>query len=78
VKINEENKEKYVCIAVPYDAISPHYNCVTKRYLAIYQGTIVPMIDNYRTGMLWNLFILSPEFKSGLLGLGFHSTQHVF
>lgn len=74
----EENKAKYVGIAGPYDAISPHYNWVTKRYLAIDQGTIVPMIENYRTGMLWNLFMQAPEVKAGLLGLGFHSTQHGF
>jgi hypothetical protein len=36
---------------------SPNYNWVTPRYLAIDQGTIVPMIENYRTGLLWNLFM---------------------
>ena len=42
------------------------------------QGTIVPMIENYRTGMLWNLFMNAPEIQTGLTGLGFHSTQHGF
>ncbi len=74
----EENKAKYVGVAGPYDAISPHYNWVTKRYLAIDQGTIAPMIENYRTGMLWNLFMQAPEVKSGLIDLGFKSTQHGF
>lgn len=74
----DENKDKYVGIAGPYDAFSPHYNWVTKRYLAIDQGTIVPMIENYRSGMLWNLFMQAPEVRAGLLGLGFHSTQHGF
>jgi len=74
----EENKASYVGIAGPYDALSPHYKWVTKRYLAIDQGTIVPMIENYRTAMLWNLFMQAPEIKEGLLGLGFHSTQHGF
>lgn len=74
----DENKVKYVGIAGPYDAFSPHYNWVTKRYLAIDQGTIVPMMENYRTGMLWNLFMNAPEVKAGLIGLGFHSTQHGF
>lgn len=74
----DENKTKYVGIAGPYDAFSPQYNWVTKRYLAIDQGTIVPMIENYRTGMLWNLFMNAPEVQTGLLNLGFSSTQHGF
>ena len=64
--------------AGPYDAFSPHYNWVTKRYLAIDQGTIAPMIENYRSGLLWNLFMNAPEVKTGLLNLGFHSTEHGF
>jgi hypothetical protein len=74
----EEHKDKYVGIIGPYDAFSPKYSWVTRRYLAIDQGTIVPMIENYRTGMLWNLFMNAPEVKSGLLDLGFHSGQHGF
>lgn len=74
----EENKTSYVGVAGPYDAFSPHYKWLTKRYLAIDQGTIVPMIENHRTGMLWNLFMQAPEVKAGLIGLGFHSTQHGF
>ena len=69
-------KDKLIGVAGPYDAFSPHYDWVTKRYLAIDQGTIVPMIENHRTGMLWNLFMQAPEVKQGLLKLGFTSTQH--
>lgn len=66
-------------VAGPYDAFSPHFNrWVTKRYLAIDQGTIAPMIENYRTGFLWNLFMQAPEVKAGLQNLGFSSTQHGF
>jgi hypothetical protein len=75
----EKHKDKYVGVAGPYDAFSPQYNdWVTRRYLAIDQGTIVPMIENHRTGMLWNLFMDAPEVRAGLAGLGFHSTQHGF
>jgi len=75
----EEHKAKYVGSAGPFDAFSPRYNnWVTKRYLAIDQGTIVPMIENHRTGLLWNLFMNAPEVRTGLTGLGFHSTQHGF
>jgi hypothetical protein len=29
------------------------------------------MIENYRTGLLWNLFMNAPEIKEGLDKLGF-------
>lgn len=73
-----EKKSDYVGIAGPYDAFSPHYNWVTKRYLAIDQGTIAPMIENYRTGLLWKLFMNAPEIKAGLVSLGFHSSKYNF
>jgi hypothetical protein len=31
------------------------------------------MIENFRTGLLWNLFMNAPEVKSGLTTLGFSS-----
>ncbi|MGC4039474.1 MAG: glucoamylase family protein [Flavobacterium sp.] len=71
-----EKRDAYVGTAGPFDAFSPHYNWVTKRYLAIDQGTIVPMIENYRTGLIWNLFMQAPEIRTGLQNLGFSSTQH--
>jgi len=72
-----ENKAlNLIGVAGPYDAFSPHYNWVTPRYLAIDQGTIAPMIENYRTGLLWNLFMNAPEVKAGLQNLGFHSSAH--
>lgn len=40
-------------------------------FLAIDQGPIVIMIENYRTGLLWNLFTSCPEVKAGLVKLGF-------
>ena len=41
--------------------------------LAIDQGTIAPMIENYRTGFLWKLFMNAPEIKEGLKKLDFKS-----
>ncbi|MBS7788158.1 beta-glucosidase [Flavobacterium sp. CYK-55] len=76
--IYNEKRNTHVGIAGPYDAFSLHYNWVTKRYLAIDQGTIAPMIENYRSGLLWNLFMQAPEVKTGLQNLGFSSTQHGF
>ncbi len=40
-------------------------------YLAIDQGPIVIMIENYRTGLIWNLLTSCPEVKSGMRTLGF-------
>ncbi len=71
-----EERTDLIGIAGPYDAFSPHYNWRTARYLAIDQGTIVPMIENYRSSMLWDLFMGAPEVKAGLLSLGFSSTKH--
>ncbi|MBE9664379.1 glucoamylase family protein [Mucilaginibacter myungsuensis] len=56
-----------------YDAFSETDNWYPKRYLGIDQGPIVIMIENGRTGLLWNLFMSSPEVKAGLKKLGFKS-----
>ncbi|RCW90335.1 glucoamylase family protein [Winogradskyella arenosi] len=55
-----------------YDAFSPHYNnWVTERYLAIDQGPEIIMIENYRTGLLWNYFMQNEDVQNGLTNLGF-------
>jgi len=41
--------------------------------LAIDQGPEIIMIENYRSGLLWNLFMSCPEIKKGLKNLGFSS-----
>jgi hypothetical protein len=56
-----------------YDAFSEEANWFPKRYLAIDQGPVVVMMENYRTGLLWNLFMSCPEIKKGLKKLGFES-----
>ena len=42
-------------------------------FLAIDQGPIIVMIENQRSGLLWNLFMSAPEVKKGMKGLGFAS-----
>ncbi|MGX1024706.1 glucoamylase family protein [Psychroflexus sp. MBR-150] len=55
-----------------YDAFSPHFNnWVTERYLAIDQGPQIIMIENYRTGLLWDLFMQNDDVQNGLDTLGF-------
>lgn len=53
------------------DAFSLHNAWFANSYLAIDEGPIIVMIENYRTGLLWNLFTSCPEVKAGLLSLGF-------
>ncbi|HEX7458413.1 MAG TPA: glucoamylase family protein, partial [Ginsengibacter sp.] len=42
-------------------------------FLAIDQGPQIVMIENYRSGLLWNLFMSCPEVKRGMKQLGFQS-----
>ena len=56
-----------------YDAFSETDNWFPKRYLAIDEGPIVVMMENYRSGLLWKLFMSCPEVKTGLKKLGFES-----
>ncbi len=44
---------------------------VRKTYLAIDQGPIVGMIENYRSGLLWDHFMRDPDVRRGLNKLGF-------
>jgi len=53
------------------DAFSLRQNWFADSYLAIDQGPIVVMIENYRTGLLWNLFMSNTDVQAGLTKLGF-------
>ncbi len=55
-----------------YDAFSPKFDYWTaKAWLAIDQGPCVVMIENYRTGLLWNLVMKAQDVQAGLEKLGF-------
>ncbi|MBE7178423.1 MAG: beta-glucosidase, partial [Mucilaginibacter polytrichastri] len=53
------------------DAFSLKDNWFASSYLAIDQGPIIGMIENHRSGLLWNLFMSCPEVKTGMKKLGF-------
>jgi hypothetical protein len=53
------------------DAFSLNDPWFANSFLAIDQGPIIVMIENYRTGLLWDLFTSSPEVQEGLIQLGF-------
>lgn len=54
-----------------YDAFSEEYNWFPQKYLAIDQGPIVVMIENYRSGLLWKLFMQDKDVQNGLKRLSF-------
>ncbi len=56
-----------------YDAFSESKSWYANSHLAIDQGPIVVMIENYRTGLLWNLFMSCEEIQGGLKKLRFTS-----
>ena len=56
-----------------YDAFSEQYDWFPQKYLAIDQGPVVVMVENYRTGLLWSLFMSSEEIRNGLKLLDFES-----
>jgi hypothetical protein len=55
------------------DAFNETENWYAKSHLAIDQGPIIVMIENYRSGLLWKLFMNIPEVQTGLKKIGFSS-----
>ena len=55
------------------DAFDESKNWYADSYLAIDQGPIIVMIENYRSGLFWKLFMNIPAIQSGLHKLGFTS-----
>ena len=56
-----------------YDAFSDTDNWYPKKYLGIDQGPTVVMIENYRSGLLWRLFMSDEDVQKGLKKLEFES-----
>jgi hypothetical protein len=54
-----------------YDAFNLDQDWFADSYLAIDQGPIIGMIENHRTGLLWDLFMSNPEIQEALAGIGF-------
>lgn len=53
------------------DAFSEQHDWCAQSYLAIDQGPIIVMIENYRSGLIWKLFMSNPDVKRGLKRLRF-------
>lgn len=54
-----------------HDAFNLTENWFADSYLAIDQGPIVVMIENYRSGLFWELFMANPEIQPALDAIGF-------
>ena len=57
------------------DAFSLYERWFSPQYLAIDQGPIVVMIENYRSGLPWSLFMSREDVQRGLRQAGIHSPQ---
>jgi hypothetical protein len=55
------------------DGFSETRGWYARSHLAIDQGPIIVMIENYRSGLLWELFMQIPDVQNGLKKLGFYS-----
>jgi hypothetical protein len=55
------------------DGFSPQHDWYAPSHLAIDQGPIVVMLENYRSGLLWKLFMNIPDIQMGMKNLGFQS-----
>ncbi len=53
-----------------YDAYNVTEDWVSDNYLAIDQGPIIIMIENYRTQLCWHLFMMNEEIKPMLQAIG--------
>ena len=57
------------------DSFNRTRNWVAPGHLAIDQGPIVVMIENHRSGLLWDLFMSCDEVRSGLARLDFATSR---
>ncbi len=53
------------------DAFNLSRNWFANSYLAIDQGPIIIMIENYRSGLLWEKFMANPEIQAAINAIGF-------
>ena len=56
-----------------YDAFNLDQDWFAGSYLAIDQGPIIGMIENYRSNLLWDCFMSNPETAPALDAIGFET-----
>lgn len=59
----------------PRDAFDEDHHWISPIYMGLNQAPIVVMVENYRTGLPWKLFMSNPEMPTMLSRIGF-TTDH--
>jgi hypothetical protein len=54
-----------------HDGFNASQNWFEEVYMALNQAPIVAMIENYRSGLIWRLFMANPEIAPALKAIGF-------
>jgi hypothetical protein len=55
------------------DAFNPTAGYISSIFMGLNQAPIVGMIENYRSGLLWRLFMANPEISRALETIGFEN-----
>jgi hypothetical protein len=55
----------------PRDAYNTRANWYSPIYMGLNQAPITVMVENYRTGLVWKLFMSNPEIQTMLQKIGF-------
>jgi len=58
-----------------YDSFNPTANWVNDDFIGIDQGPMLIMIENFRTGFVWNYVMQDPIIQKGLTRLGYTYTR---
>jgi len=58
-------------VPLQHGRVDPEYGWFDGDYLGIDQGPIITMIENYRTGLVWNVMRRNPYVVAGLSRAGF-------
>jgi exo beta-1,2-glucooligosaccharide sophorohydrolase (non-reducing end) len=59
----------------PRDAFDLDQDWFSPIYMGLNQAPIVAMVENYRTGLIWKLFMSNPEIRPMLDRIGFRADQ---
>lgn len=57
----------------PRDAFNPTENWYASFYLGLDEASMVVMTENYRTGLVWKLFMSNPEISPMMQAIGFQA-----
>ena len=58
------------------DSFEPSTGWISKTNLAINQGPVVAMMENHRSGLIWDLFMNAADVRRGLVKLGFRTHRY--